>query len=140
VAHNKAEYARILSNIKGVMFLGTPHRGANLAVLLSTLLTITLATKVYVKQMAPSCETVTEINESFYDRAKTLQLVSFWESTGMRGLNDVNPVVSCGRINHLRSWFQKIPRSLARNEILLLTGIIWRLRSLNPEMTIISAE
>lgn len=139
MAHNSGDYKRISSNIKGVMFLGTPHRGANLAVLLSALLTITLAKKVFVKQMAPNCETVTEINDSFYDRAKSLHLVSFWESTGMRGLNDVNPAASCRRTNH-RSWFQKILRLWVGNEILLLMGIIWRLQSLNPVMTIISAE
>jgi len=40
--------------------------------------------------MTPNSETVNEINDLFYDRSKTIKIVSFYESRGMRGLNDVH--------------------------------------------------
>jgi hypothetical protein len=69
-------------NFKGIVFLATPHRGAELAGLLSNLLTVTFAQPLFVDQLREHCETVTEINSAFIDRAAELHLVCFYESTG----------------------------------------------------------
>jgi len=65
------------------VFLATPRRGAELAKMLSNLLTVTFIQLLFVDQLREHCETVAEINTAFIDRATELQLVCFYESTGM---------------------------------------------------------
>lgn len=90
-AYNDRNYEKVLPNIRGIVFLATPHRGANMAKLLSRLLSVTLSKKVFVDQLAPRTSTIVDINTAFPDRTKSLFLVSFWESTGVRFINDVLP-------------------------------------------------
>ena len=66
------------------MFLGTPHRGADMATLLKNILGATFSTRIYVNQLQRESETIQEINQAFLDRAVSLKLVSFYESTAMR--------------------------------------------------------
>ena len=82
-AHNNARYRQIKKNMIGIAFLGTPHRGADLAKLLSTLLDVSFAKRKFVKDLLPGSQIIKEINNAFADRAQTLQLASFSESTEM---------------------------------------------------------
>jgi len=83
-------YTGIHQNFKGIVFMGTPHRGAKLAKLLKMILHTTFAKRRFVNQLIPQSETITRLNEAFRHRATSFQLVSFWESTGMTGV-DVCP-------------------------------------------------
>lgn len=83
IAHNNERYHQILQNTTAVIFLGTPHRGAHLANLLKTILSVTFQETQYVKDLSPDSQSIKEINDAFGDRSKELELASFWESTGM---------------------------------------------------------
>jgi hypothetical protein len=91
-AHNNARYSQIKKNTIGIAFLGTPHRGADLAKLLKTVLDASFAKRKFVKDLQPGSQIIKEINDAFADQAQELQLASFSESIGMM-LVGVN--VSC---------------------------------------------
>jgi hypothetical protein len=67
------------------MFLGTPHRGADLSSILSSLLSVSFSRKVFVNQLQVGGDLIQGINDDFSRRAHSLRLVSFYESTGVRG-------------------------------------------------------
>jgi hypothetical protein len=78
--------------VKGIIFLGTPHRGADLAELLSNILTAMLSQRIYVNQLRRESEMIQEINQAFLERSVALKLVSFYESTAIRVIG----------VNHLK--------------------------------------
>jgi len=89
-AHNLGQkYAHIGINVLGIAFLGTPHRGADLAGVLKAVLTVSFSTRKFVNDLSKTSQTIQELNRLFGARAEQLELVSFWESTGM-------PVVGVG--------------------------------------------
>ena len=81
-AFNDSQYTHICENVKGILFMGTPYRGSDFAIILSNILGAIFVKKVCVDQLKPNCETVTDINRLFGARTKTMDLVSFFESTG----------------------------------------------------------
>lgn len=81
-AFNNSSSGRICENVKSILFIGTPHRGSDLAVILGNILRAMFVKKVFVHQLRPNCETVSELNKHFSARTKTMELVSFYESTG----------------------------------------------------------
>lgn len=85
-AYNDRSYTRVLKNVKAIIFIGTPHRGANLAQILTNLLHVLYSLKVFVEQLQPSSELIQAINDQFRDRSESLELVSFYESKGVPGL------------------------------------------------------
>lgn len=68
-----------------MIFLGTPHRGADLAGLLSNVLRVTFSQRIFVAQLRANSETIQEINDAFRDRSQSLHLISYYESEAMRG-------------------------------------------------------
>jgi hypothetical protein len=72
--------------VKAIVFLGTPHRGADLASLLSNLLFVSFSQKVFVKQLRTNSELIQGINNQFRDRSESIEIISFHESKGMRSL------------------------------------------------------
>ena len=85
-AYNDRCYTRVLRNAKAIVFLGTPHRGSNLASLLSNLLLVSFSHRIFVNQLHAKSELIQAINDQFRDRSELLELVSFYESKEMRGL------------------------------------------------------
>lgn len=93
-AHEKDRYKDLLDSIKGIVFFGTPHRGSSLANW-STLLShvasgVSLGTKTnkrLSKGLESQSQVLQEISKSFIDRARSLQLVSFYETDKMDFLN-----------------------------------------------------
>jgi hypothetical protein len=83
MAHNFQRYHQITQNTIAIAFLGTPHRGANLANVLKTLLNISFSETRFVTDLSPESQSIKEINDAFGDRSKGLELASFYESTGM---------------------------------------------------------
>lgn len=86
IAHQNNNYVRVGKNFKGIIFLGTPHRGADLAKLLSAILTATLHRTIFADQLRANSETIQDINDAFLSRTPELELISYYESKGMRGL------------------------------------------------------
>jgi len=82
-AHNIGMYKSIIKNTIAIAFMGTPHRGADLANLLKGLLSITFSETRFIRDLSPASQAIKDINDSFGERSGGLKLASFWESTGM---------------------------------------------------------
>jgi triacylglycerol esterase/lipase EstA (alpha/beta hydrolase family) len=82
-AYNDHSYTNIVKNTKAIIFLGTPHRGADLANLLNNVLTISFSKKIFVDQLRTNSEIIQEINDTFRDRSESLELISYYESEGI---------------------------------------------------------
>jgi hypothetical protein len=81
-AHSYGQrYNHIIDNTIGIVFLGTPHRGADLADVLKAVLTVSFSSRKFVKDLSVTSQAIKEINQLFKARAENLELVSFWEST-----------------------------------------------------------
>ncbi|KAM0812593.1 putative GPI inositol-deacylase [Seiridium cardinale] len=77
------EFRDIISMIKSVLFLATPHRGTDLAETLHKLLTRSIfghSSKEYVLELARRSPTINELNASFRHHASKLQIFSFYET------------------------------------------------------------
>ncbi|KAK6068745.1 NACHT and WD domain-containing protein [Seiridium cupressi] len=77
------EFREIISMIKSVLFLATPHRGTDLAETLHKILTRSMfghSSKDYVLELARRSPTIDELNESFRHHASKLQIFSFYET------------------------------------------------------------
>lgn len=83
-AYNNPNYNSLSKDIRAVVFLGTPHRGADLANILNLILTVTFSSSRFVKQLTPDNEAIKAINANFIHRAKSLRLVSFFETVNTR--------------------------------------------------------
>lgn len=77
------EFRTIISMIKAVLFLATPHRGTSLAEALNKILTTSIfghTSKEYLAELARKSPTIDELNESFRHHASKLKLFSFYET------------------------------------------------------------
>src|SRR5947199_7050377 len=83
-AYINQDYTLLANDIKGVVFLGTPHRGSDLAGILNLILTISFSSRSFVKQLNPNSDTIKMINSSFIHRVDSLKLVSFFETENTR--------------------------------------------------------
>lgn len=89
-AHEKDRYNDLLHSTRGIVFFGTPHRGSSLAswgTLLSNVASLaTLGTSTnwrLPKDLETQSAVLRDISKSFVDRAKNLQLISFYETDKM---------------------------------------------------------
>ncbi|KAL2143051.1 hypothetical protein VTI28DRAFT_391 [Corynascus sepedonium] len=81
--HLNEEFTGIVSMIKAVLFLATPHRGTDLADTLNKLLSSSVfghSPKEYVTELARRSPTIDELNDSFRHHASKLQIFSFYET------------------------------------------------------------
>ena len=81
--HLNDEFSAIVTMIKAVLFLATPHRGTDLAETLNKLLSSSVfghSPKEYVTQLARKSPTIDELNDSFRHHASKLQIFSFYET------------------------------------------------------------
>lgn len=83
IAHSSDRYRQIIQNTIVIVFLGTPHRGANLANILKALLNISFSEARFIRDLSPDSQSIKEINDAFGERSQGLKLASFYESTGM---------------------------------------------------------
>jgi hypothetical protein len=83
-AYNNPEYASLHRDIMAVVFLGTPHRGSDLAGILDLILTASFSSRNFVKQLRPNSDALEAINNNFRHRVEKLKLISFFETENTR--------------------------------------------------------
>ena len=81
----------IVKNTMGIIFLATPHRGANLATILDRILKVTFRHRKFVGDLRKSSETISRINDVFAHLADKLEIYSFWESKGIGSIGVHSP-------------------------------------------------
>ena len=77
------EYRDIVSSVKAVLFLSTPHKGTDLADTLNKVLASSMfghTPKYYVSELARKSPSIDELNEAFRHHASKLQIFSFYET------------------------------------------------------------
>ena len=74
------EYKHFTKSIASIIFLSTPHRGANLAAVLHNILEVTFASKQYVTDLKGYSSMLEALNEEFRHIAPKLQIFSFYET------------------------------------------------------------
>ncbi|KAL8816847.1 MAG: hypothetical protein Q9223_004212 [Gallowayella weberi] len=77
------EFSGIVSQVYGILFLATPHRGSQYAKMLNNILSTTpmgAPPKAYVASLDAQSEALQDINEQFRVNCQNLALVSFYES------------------------------------------------------------
>ena len=79
---NDEKYAQLMSQIHGMVFLSTPHKGSNYARMLNNILSAapTGSPKMYITDLELNSTSLQEINELFRNLCGDLTLVSFYES------------------------------------------------------------
>lgn len=85
VIHGQAneEYKDIITQVKAVLFLSTPHRGTDLADILNKVLSSSMfghSPKDYVQELTKRSPTIDEMNEQFRHHASKLKIFSFYET------------------------------------------------------------
>lgn len=80
---NDGQYAHIISNLYGIVFLATPHRGTHYAKILNNILSTApfgAPPKAYVDDLETHSRALQDINEQFRTLCGGLSLVSFFET------------------------------------------------------------
>lgn len=81
--HSNDRYKSIVTMVKGVVFLATPHRGTDLAETLNKLLAGSVfghSSREYVKELARKSPTIDEMDKAFRHHAPKLEIFSFYET------------------------------------------------------------
>ena len=81
--HLNSEFGEIISMIKAVIFLATPHHGTDLADTLNKALSGSIfghSPKNYVTELARRSPTIDELDEAFRHHAPSLRIFSFYET------------------------------------------------------------
>lgn len=74
------KYQNLSTSISGIIFLSTPHRGSNLANILSLILRAGLQPKKkFIQELVPGSATIEDINAQFCHVAPKLSIFSFYE-------------------------------------------------------------
>ncbi|KAL6714385.1 hypothetical protein ACLMJK_007808 [Lecanora helva] len=79
---NNSEHKDIISKVRAVLFLSTPHRGSNLADTLNKILSVSLTSysrKAYITELAKNSSTIEDLNEDFRHQVSDLDVYSFYE-------------------------------------------------------------
>ena len=77
------EYSGLISHVYGIVFLATPHRGAQYAKMLNNILStapLGAPPKAYISDLESHSRTLQDINEQFRTSCGELSLVSFFET------------------------------------------------------------
>ncbi|KAF3056227.1 Protein SERAC1 [Daldinia childiae] len=74
----------LADRIHSIFFLGTPHRGSDLAAILQRLSIIAWGSKPFVSDLIPDSSTLRDINDTFRHYASDLRLWSFYETAPVK--------------------------------------------------------
>ncbi|KAL8907648.1 MAG: hypothetical protein Q9207_001300 [Kuettlingeria erythrocarpa] len=82
LARSDDKYSKIVSQVHGMLFLSTPHKGSNYAHTLNNILKAAPSSsqKIYVSELELNSTSLQDINEQFRTMCGDLTLVSFYES------------------------------------------------------------
>ncbi|KAL9059037.1 MAG: hypothetical protein Q9162_001425 [Coniocarpon cinnabarinum] len=83
MGRNDDNFSRIIASISAMVFLGTPHRGSNLAKLLNKLLAVSRigpSPKQYVADLAEDSSAIEELNDQFRNIPTKIEITSFYET------------------------------------------------------------
>jgi hypothetical protein len=83
-AHQGVTTKAIWENTRGIVFLGTPHGGSELAKSLHRLLMVSFSKRIFVGQLKQNSSIIREITEGFNTLANSIQMISFIESQQTR--------------------------------------------------------
>ena len=83
IARQKEEYQALARRIRAIFFLATPHRGADLAQVLSRILNVSPGARTFVKDLHRNSLATQSINEEFPQYSQDLRLYSFYETLPM---------------------------------------------------------
>lgn len=111
-------FTSLVSNVTGIVFLATPHRGSQYARTLSRILaavSILTPPKEYVSALEQDSPTIQDISEVFSHHCEDLVLVSFYETLPVR-LSIAKLIVRC--------WSHMQPLTLLL--IMSFTSRLWR--------------
>ncbi|KAI0141226.1 hypothetical protein GGR57DRAFT_520646 [Xylariaceae sp. FL1272] len=70
----------IAARVFSIFFLGTPHRGSDLATVLQSMLTVAWGTKPFVNDLLPNSAALADINDAFRHYAADIRIWSFYET------------------------------------------------------------
>lgn len=80
LAKQKEVFHKLAERVKAILFLATPHRGADLAHLLSRILNLTSGSRPFVADLHRNSVATQSINDEFPQHCQDLQLYSFYET------------------------------------------------------------
>ncbi|KAI4174488.1 MAG: hypothetical protein LQ343_002245 [Gyalolechia ehrenbergii] len=80
LAQQKADFVSTARRIRAIFFLATPHRGSDLAQLLTKILNITSGPRPFVTDLHRNSLATQSINDEFPHYSQDLQLFSFYET------------------------------------------------------------
>lgn len=83
IARQREEYQALAGRVKAIFFLATPHRGADLAQLLTRILNVSPGARPFVKDLHRNSVATQSINEEFPQYSQDLRLYSFYETLPM---------------------------------------------------------
>ena len=84
LAKQKKEFQRVAEQTRAILFLATPHRGADLAQLLSKILSLSSGPRPFVEDLHRNSLATQSINDEFPQYCQDLQLFSFYETLPTR--------------------------------------------------------
>ena len=80
LAKQKEEFHALADRVQTILFLATPHRGADLAQLLSKILNVSPGPRPFVADLHRNSIATQSINDEFPQYCQDLQLCSFYET------------------------------------------------------------
>jgi len=88
------QFRHIINNVKGVVFFATPHRGADLAKVATSIDRVIRASQLgnrrkYMKELAPESDRIEDINRDFRHHLNRLFVLSFYEECPSTRIGDV---------------------------------------------------
>lgn len=96
------DYQDVVSQIRAVLFLSTPHRGTDLSKTLSLILSATLnfSSKKYLYELERNSFTIEDLNEAFRSHARELEIFSFYETLKTK----IGPKSIVSELRSIRRW------------------------------------
>lgn len=80
LARQREEFHRLAERVRTIVFLATPHRGADIAQLLSKILNLSPGSRPFVTDLHRNSLATQSINDEFPQYCQDLQLYSFFET------------------------------------------------------------
>lgn len=93
LAHQDPTAADFAARVHSIFFLATPHRGADMAAILESMLAVTWGKKPYVSDLTPNSTALAAINDAFRHYAPKLRLWSFYETLPTRCAGAMSRIV-----------------------------------------------